>query len=83
MQEFLDIVITNLGNLNIKQQFGKIQLQELYFMATGSKSLPLFIGVATLKNEMCFICRYQESLVPNANAYNIKNTAMEQLFTTL
>jgi NRPS condensation-like uncharacterized protein len=74
-----DIAITNLGNLNIKQLFGKLQLQELYLMATGSKSLPLLIGVATLKDKMCFLCRYQESLVPSANVYNIKNTAMEQL----
>jgi NRPS condensation-like uncharacterized protein len=81
--EIIDITITNLGNLNIKQQFGKIQLQELYLMATGSKSLPLLIGVATLKDKMCFICRYQESLVPDANAYNIKNTAMEQLLTAI
>ncbi|MBE9035660.1 hypothetical protein IQ246_11175 [aff. Roholtiella sp. LEGE 12411] len=81
--EIIDITITNLGNLNIKQQFGKIQLQELYLMATGSKSLPLLIGVATLKDKMCFICRYQESLVPDANAYNIKNTAMEQLLTAV
>ncbi len=79
----IDIAITNLGNLNIKQQFGKLQLQELYLMATGAKSLPLLIGVATLKNKMCFICRYQESLVPGANVYNIKNTAMEQLLTAL
>jgi NRPS condensation-like uncharacterized protein len=76
-----DIAITNLGNLNIKQLFGKLQLQELYLMATGSKSLPLLIGVATLKDKMCFLCRYQESLVPSANVYNIKNTAMEQLET--
>lgn len=48
-------------------------------MATGRKSLPLFIGVATLKQNMCFICRYQESLIPGANAHNIKNIAMEQL----
>ncbi len=74
-----DIAITNVGNLNIKQLFGKLQLQELYLMATGSKSLPLLIGVATLKDKMCFLCRYQESLVPSANVYNIKNTAMEQL----
>jgi hypothetical protein len=57
------------------------QLQELYLMATAAKSLPLFIGVATLKDKMCLICRYPESLVPSANAYNIKNTAMEQLET--
>ncbi|RUT02201.1 hypothetical protein DSM106972_062760 [Dulcicalothrix desertica PCC 7102] len=75
----IDIAITNLGNLNIKQQFGKLQLQELYLMATGRKSLPLFIGVATLKQNMCFICRYEESLIPGANAHNIKNIAMEQL----
>ncbi len=79
----MDIAITNLGNLNIKQRFGKLQLQELYLMATGPKSLPLFIGVATLKDKMCFICRYQESLLPDTNAYNIKNTAMEQLLTAL
>ncbi len=79
----MDIAITNLGNLNIKQQFGKLQLQELYLMATGPKSLPLLIGVATLQEKMCFLCRYQESLVPGANAYNIKNTAMEQLLTAL
>jgi NRPS condensation-like uncharacterized protein len=79
----IDTVITNLGNLNIRQQFGKLQLQEFYFAATGLKSLPLLIGVATLKDKMCFICRYQESLVPGANFYNIKNTAMEQLLTVL
>ncbi|MBR8840534.1 MAG: hypothetical protein DSM106950_42785, partial [Stigonema ocellatum SAG 48.90 = DSM 106950] len=79
----IDLVITNLGNLNIKQQFGKLQLQELYLMPTGSKFLPLFIGVATLKDKMCFICRYQESLLPDTNAHNIKNTAMEQLLTAL
>jgi NRPS condensation-like uncharacterized protein len=79
----IDIVITNLGNLNIKQQLGKLQLQELYLMATGTKSLPLFIGVATLKDKMCFICRYQESLVPSANVHNIKNTAMQQLEAVL
>lgn len=75
----IDIVITNLGNLTIKQQFGKLQLQELYLTATAAKSLPLLISVATLKDQMCFICRYQESLVPAANVYNIKNTAMKQL----
>ncbi|MCC5667133.1 condensation domain-containing protein [Nostoc sp. CHAB 5784] len=79
----IDIVITNLGNLNIKQEFGNLQLQEFYFMATGAKSLPLLISVATLQDKMCFLCRYQESLVPDANAYNIKNTAMEQLLTAL
>ncbi len=79
----MDLAITNLGNLNIKQQFGKLQLQDLYLMATGPKSLPLLIGIATLQEKMCFICRYQESLVPGANAYNIKNTAMEQLLTAL
>ncbi|MBW4511565.1 MAG: hypothetical protein KME64_34440 [Scytonematopsis contorta HA4267-MV1] len=79
----IDIVITNLGKLNIKQQFGKLYLQELYLMATGVKSLPLFIGVATLNNKMCFICRYQESVVSHTNAYNIKNTAMEKLVTAI
>lgn len=79
----IDIVITNLGNLSIKQQLGKLQLQELYFMATAPKSLPLLIAVATLKDKMCLICRYQESLVPAANACNIKNTAMEQLSLAL
>jgi len=52
-------------------------------MATGIKFLPLLIAVATLKNKMCLICRYQESLVPAANAYNIKNTAMEKLSLAL
>lgn len=79
----IDIAITNLGNLNIKQTFGKLQLQELYLMATGAKTLPLFIGVATLQEKMCFICRYQESLVPSVNVYNIKNKAMEQLLTSI
>jgi ribosomal protein L16 Arg81 hydroxylase len=32
---------------------------------------------------MCLICRYQESFVPAANAYNIKNTAMKQLSLAL
>jgi NRPS condensation-like uncharacterized protein len=79
----MDIAITNLGKLNIKQQFGKLQLQELYLMATGPKSLPLLIGVATLQEKMCFTCRYQTSLLPDAIAYNIKNQAMEQLLTAL
>ncbi|MBD2566219.1 hypothetical protein H6G95_37945 [Nostoc linckia FACHB-391] len=79
----MDIAITNLGKLNMKQQFGKLQLQELSLMATGPKSLPLLIGVATLQEKMCFTCRYQTSLLPDAIAYNIKNQAMEQLLTAL
>ncbi|MBW4631263.1 MAG: hypothetical protein KME30_04985 [Iphinoe sp. HA4291-MV1] len=75
----IDLVVSNLGNLNIKQQFGNLQLQELYFTATGARTLPLLMSVVTLQDKMCFICRYQASLVPDANAYNIKNTAMEQL----
>ncbi|AFZ22810.1 uncharacterized protein containing a NRPS condensation (elongation) domain [Cylindrospermum stagnale PCC 7417] len=79
----MDIAITNLGKLNIKQQFGKLQLQKLYLMPTGPKSLPLLIGVATLQDKMCFTYRYQQSLLPDAIAYNIKNTVMEQLLTAL
>ena len=78
-----DLVITNLGNLAIKQEFGKLQLQELYVIGTAAKTLPLSIGVATLHEKMYLICRYQESLLPSANAYNIKNTAMQQLLTAL
>jgi NRPS condensation-like uncharacterized protein len=74
-----DLAITNLGNLTIEQEFTKLQLQELYLMATGATTLPLFIGVATLKDKMCFICRYQTSLVPDENVYSIKNAAMKQL----
>lgn len=79
----MDIAITNVGKLNIKQQFGKLQLQELNLMATGPNSLPLLIGVATIEEKMCFTCRYQTSLLPEAIAYNIKNQAMEQLLTAI
>lgn len=79
----MDIAITNLGKLNIKQQFGTLQLEEFYFMATGPQSLPLLIGVATIEDKMCLICRYQKSILPNAIAHNIKNTAMEQLLANI
>ncbi|MEH2466431.1 hypothetical protein [Nostoc sp.] len=78
-----DLVITNLGNLAIKQEFGKLQLQELYVIGTAAKTLAISIGVATLHEKMYLICRYQESLLPSANAYNIKNTAMQQLLISL
>jgi NRPS condensation-like uncharacterized protein len=78
-----DLAITNLGNLTIKQEFAKLQLQELYLMATGAITLPLFIGVATLRDKMYFVCRYQMALVPSANAYGLRNAAMKKLLCAL
>ncbi|MBD2293612.1 hypothetical protein H6G06_08950 [Anabaena sphaerica FACHB-251] len=77
----MDIAITNLGILNIPQQFGQLQIEEVYVMATAPKTLPLLIGVATIGGKMCLICRYIESIIPSENAHNIKERFMQQLLT--
>ncbi|MFM2064487.1 MAG: hypothetical protein RLZZ507_4158 [Cyanobacteriota bacterium] len=77
----MDIAITNLGILNIPQQFGHLQIEEVYVMATAPKTLPLLIGVATIGGKMCLIGRYIESIIPSENAQNIKERFMQQLLT--
>ncbi len=74
-----DIAITNLGRLNIPDRFGSLELQELYLTVTGTKKLPIGIGVATVKNKMCFTFRYLEYLLSDGNAENLKTVAMQIL----
>ena len=74
-----DVTITNLGRLNIPQQFGSLQLQKLYLTVTGLKTEPLIVGVATLGDQMCVTCRYLESVIPPAIAEEINQGARQRL----
>jgi NRPS condensation-like uncharacterized protein len=75
----IDLVITNMGRLNIPHQFNDLELEELYVTVTGPKTLPIIIGVVTLKGRMCLTWRYPESVLPNASAQRMKLEAMQRL----
>ncbi|OUL18131.1 hypothetical protein BV378_37400 [Nostoc sp. RF31YmG] len=75
-----EVLVSNLGRLNIPQQFGNIQLQAIYgpAVATYMKN-ERFIGVATVGNQMFFTCTYLESEILSAEAVQLQQAAMQQL----
>ncbi|BAY23822.1 alcohol acetyltransferase [Calothrix sp. NIES-2100] len=75
-----DIVVSNLGRLNIPQQFGDIQLKAIYGPAvTTYMKNERLIGVATLGDKMFFTFTYLDPETSPEKAVQIQQTAMEQL----
>ncbi|GAA6618123.1 phthiocerol/phthiodiolone dimycocerosyl transferase family protein [Scytonema sp. NUACC26] len=74
-----DLTVTNLGRLNIPQQFGQLHLQELYLTVTGSEKEPIILGVTTIGDRMCITFRYLESIIPQSIAQKIQRGAMRRL----
>jgi NRPS condensation-like uncharacterized protein len=75
-----DIIVSNLGRLNIPQQFGDIQLQAIYGPAvTTYMKNERLIGVATLADKMFFTFTYLDPETSPEKAVQIQQAAMEQL----
>lgn len=56
-----DVTVSNLGRLNISQQYGDIQLQAIYgLILTTYINSDRMIGVATLGDKMFFTFTYLE-----------------------
>ncbi|BAY11052.1 phthiocerol/phthiodiolone dimycocerosyl transferase family protein [Calothrix sp. NIES-2098] len=75
-----EVLVSNLGRLNIPQQYGNIQLQAIYGPAvvTHLKN-ERFIGVATVGNQMFFTCTYLDPETSPAEAMQLQQAAMQQL----
>ncbi|WP_341532031.1 condensation domain-containing protein (plasmid) [Nostoc sp. UHCC 0302] len=75
-----DVLVSNLGRLNIPHQFGNLRLQAIYgpAVATYMKN-ERFIGVATVNNQMFFTFTYLESEILTATALKLQQAAMLQL----
>lgn len=74
-----DIVITNLGRLEIPVHQGGLELEKIYFTVTGFRHQPIIVAIATTAGKMCVTFRYQESLIPSVSAQRINIKAVEKL----
>jgi hypothetical protein len=72
-----DLTVTNLGRLNIPEQFSLLHLRELYITVAGIA--PIIVGVATLGGKMFVSCRYLNTVIPPACAESINKGAMQRL----
>jgi NRPS condensation-like uncharacterized protein len=74
-----DLLLTNLGRLNIPQQYGSLQLQELYLSVMCLQSEQAHVAVTTLGGNMRVTSSALESLIPKALAEKIHQGAIQRL----
>lgn len=72
-----ELTVTNLGRLNIPQQFGLLQLRQLHLTVAGIA--PIIVGVVTLGDKMFVTVRYLKTAIPSAAAVRINQGAMQRL----
>jgi hypothetical protein len=72
-----ELTVTNLGRLNIPEQFGLLHLRQLHLTVAGIA--PLIVGVATLGGKMFVTLRYLKTMIPSATANRINRGAMQRL----
>jgi hypothetical protein len=77
-----DLLVSNLGHLNIHKQFGQLQLEAIYGPAITGRIIEKdrVVGVATLGDKMCFTLTYSESDTSPVQAEQLQKEAMRQLF---
>lgn len=74
-----DLAVSNLGRLDMPQQFGHLRLQAIYGPTLlGSENVRV-VSVTTLGDKMFFTFAYLESLTPQAIAEKIKAGAMQRI----
>ncbi|AFZ15503.1 condensation domain protein (plasmid) [Crinalium epipsammum PCC 9333] len=71
-----DLCVTNLGRLNITQQFGSLYLEAIYGPIVQSSENIKIVGIATMEGKMFFTFTFSESVLPRSQAEKIKATAM-------
>ncbi len=69
--------MTNLGRLNIPEQFGLLHLRQLHLTVAGIA--PIIVGVVTLEGKMFVTLRYLKTAIPSAAAARINRGAMQRL----
>lgn len=75
-----DVLVSNLGQLNIPTQYGNLQLAAIYGpSATTHIPRDRFIGVATLGNQMFFNLIYSESDIAPDQIKQLQQEAMQLL----
>ena len=72
-----ELTVTNLGRLNIPEQFGLLQLRQLHLTVAGIA--PIIVGVVTLEGKMFVTLRYLKTAIPSATAVRINRGAMQRL----
>lgn len=72
-----DLTVTNLGRLNIPEQFGLLHLRQLHFTVAGIA--PIIVGVATLAGKMFVTFRYLKTAIAADAAARINRGAMQRL----
>lgn len=79
-----DLLVSNLGRLNIPQQYGYLQLAAIYGpSATTHVESDRFVGVATLGDKMFFNLIYSESDISPAQIERLQQEAMQLLKVSL
>lgn len=75
-----DLVVTNLGRLTFPLQFDRLQLQAIYG-PTGIMGMEneRVVGVTTVGEQLFFTLVCPESVMPSAEAENLKDEAMQLL----
>ncbi|MHC5674438.1 phthiocerol/phthiodiolone dimycocerosyl transferase family protein [Nostoc sp.] len=74
-----DLCVTNLGCLNIPQEFGSLYLDAIYGPIVQSSENIKIVGVTTLGGKMFLTLTFSESVLPRLLAEQIKSEAMQQI----
>ncbi|MEG4207174.1 condensation domain-containing protein [Microcoleus sp. Pol7_A1] len=74
-----DLCVTNLGRLNIPQEFGSLSLEAIYGPIVQSSENIKIVGVTTLGGKMFLTLTFSDSVWPRSLAEQIKREAIEQL----
>ncbi|MGH8002015.1 MAG: phthiocerol/phthiodiolone dimycocerosyl transferase family protein, partial [Brasilonema sp.] len=76
-----DVLVSNLGKLNIQKQFGDLQLTAIYGPIATTRMIDneRFVGVATLEDQMFFTFVYSELDMSPAKVELLQKAAMQQL----
>jgi NRPS condensation-like uncharacterized protein len=74
-----ELCVTNLGRLNIPQEFGFLYLEAIYGPIVQSSENIKIVGVVTLGSKMFLTLTFSESVLPRLCGERIKTGAMKQL----
>jgi NRPS condensation-like uncharacterized protein len=79
-----DVLVSNLGRLNIPKQYGHLQLAAFYGpSATSHFKNDRFVGVATLGDQMFFSLVYSESDISPTQIERLQQEAMQLLMSSI
>jgi NRPS condensation-like uncharacterized protein len=75
-----DIVVTNLGRLNIPEKYGQLELMAIYGLSLMTHiDRDLILGVMTFRDRMSLTITYSESFFTKSEIRQIQETAMNLL----